>query len=694
MGSVAADASPHSIDTMGMASQILRGGFPVDGALARQRKIVVFGNNGGSLELDLGRETPIAAILIQALHDDHYSVEVAVSKGQWNEVWRVVPTDFDSGQHSRHHVFDEPVRARWLRIQNEARERKISAIRAIRVFSEVPTGWPASVQVASKQSKSAYPWLSLYSVTIAKFVIALAAALLMVVVFWSDRVGAQPTTQRFVKRLVISVCLLAGLCWWNLFQYTTHNYAQSYANDWDIYHYYLGSKYAPELRYTNIYHCSVVADTEDGLDAIDEPNRHVRDLRSNEPVPVAAFRANPDGCKRSFSSERWESFKHDNAWFRTRLPPDMWQKLTLDHGYNPSPAWAIVGRTLASLAPASSTQMFLLRSLDTVLLVVMWNMIWVCFGWRAAAAAIAFWGTNYTAGNWFTAAAFLRNDWLFMVVAGVCCLKRERMALGGFMLAYATLLRVFPGFLVLGVLLKIASDAFNQRSLRFSPPHGRFVMGAAVGVIVVVLLSFLANGRATVWQEFAKNTQKHVGMSGQNVGLDRVLEYFDDERAAGEFINTGAGSRAAEANPSRKVLFALAFLPLLFVAVRKEEAWAAAVLGIGWLPFVVGLTNYYWAMFLLFALLTTRKPVLIVGVAAMTLIWSAMGLIYPLEIDHPWPPFGGESYSWPALYMWSSAALMMFIVWATALFALQRSGGAPGVDASGPIVGGDVEGRH
>lgn len=429
MGSVAADATVQSTDTMGMASQILRGGFRPDGTLARQRKIVVFGNRGGSMVLDLGREVPIAAILIQAIHDDHYTVEASTAQGSWSEIWRVLPTEFESGLHSRHHRFGEPASARWLRIRNEAQEQKVSAIRAIRVYSEVPTGWPDSVQLSSRKSRSSFPWLTLYSVTIAKFVIALMAALLMVVVFLLDRTDTQTPSRKFAERLFVSVSLVAGLCWWNLFQYTTHNYAQSYDNDWDIYHYYLGSKYAPELRYDNIYRCSLVADQEDGLVLIDDPNRHVRDLPTNFPVPVSALRAEPDACKASFTGARWASFKRDNAWFRTRLPPDMWQKITLDHGYNPSPAWAIFGRTLASFGPASSAQMFVLMSLDTVLLVLMWNLLWVCFGWRAACAAIAFWGTNYAAGNWFTAAAFLRHDWLFMVVAGICCLKRQRMAL-------------------------------------------------------------------------------------------------------------------------------------------------------------------------------------------------------------------------------------------------------------------------
>ncbi len=171
------------------------------------------------------------------------------------------------------------------------------------------------------------------------------------------------------------------------------------------------------------------------------------------------------------------------------------------------------------------------------------------------------------------------------------------------------------------------------------------------------------------------NTKEHhETTTGQNLGLSAVLAHFDRGKGtAAPGSSSSEERKGPEAHPIRSALLALAFLPLLIAAVRGKEAWTAAVLGIGWLPFVTGITNYYWAIFIAFALLVTRIPLITIGFAAMTVAWGATGLIFPLELSHPGPPSGGESYTAQGLYVWSSVALIAFILWTTTLFALQPS---------------------
>ena len=74
-------------------------------------------------------------------------------------------------------------------------------------------------------------------------------------------------------------------------------------------------------------------------------------------------------------------------------------------------------------------------------------------GARVAAVAILLWATNYPARFYWNGGAFLRMDWLFFLVAGISCLKKNRPGLGGFALGLATLLRIFPGAVLLAVLM-------------------------------------------------------------------------------------------------------------------------------------------------------------------------------------------------------------------------------------------------
>ena len=72
------------------------------------------------------------------------------------------------------------------------------------------------------------------------------------------------------------------------------------------------------------------------------------------------------------------------------------------------------------------------------------------FGWRTTCVALAVFATNFPSRFYWTGGAFLRWDWLFYFVGGVCLVKKERNVLGGFFLGYSTLLRIFPVFVSAG----------------------------------------------------------------------------------------------------------------------------------------------------------------------------------------------------------------------------------------------------
>src|SRR6185295_11575159 len=163
--------------------------------------------------------------------------------------------------------------------------------------------------------------------------------------------------------------------------------------------------------------------------------------------------AHPERCKQHFSEARWESFTKDVKFFRDRQSNRRWDDLQTDHGYNATPVWNIAGSLLANVAPASDGQLYTLALLDPLYFLAMVAIVWWAFGWRVTAVGLLVFATNFPSRYYWTGGSFLRWDWLFYLVAGVCLLKKDKPVWAGVALGYSTLLRVFPGFVFIGPIL-------------------------------------------------------------------------------------------------------------------------------------------------------------------------------------------------------------------------------------------------
>ena len=154
-----------------------------------------------------------------------------------------------------------------------------------------------------------------------------------------------------------------------------------------------------------------------------------------------------------------------------------------DHGYNPPPVWTMTGKLFASLAPAGDGFFKLLsmhrRRPST------WARAAVLLGLRLAGHGVAtvFWGCNAPANFYWTGGAFLRQDWLFFLVAAVCCARKRKFALAGAALTWSALLRVFPVVLFGGVGLIMLFTLIRTR--RFQRDQLRFVAGGAGGALLI-----------------------------------------------------------------------------------------------------------------------------------------------------------------------------------------------------------------
>jgi len=226
-------------------------------------------------------------------------------------------------------------------------------------------------------------------------------------------------------------------------------------------------------------------------------------------------------------------------------------------------------------------------------------------------------------------------------------------------------LRLFPGFLIGGVGVHALVSMIRER--RFLPrPHMlRFATAVAVGVLALGSLSSLVIGDTGIWKGFLDNSIKHKATTATwTIGLDSLTSSFDEpNRDLHDGRKTPASERRrADVSGSKRALLggaaALTFA-LLALAVRREDPWVCAILGLCWLPFASDITFYDYSCAILFALLATRAPVLSIPYAILIASWGFLGLVF--------------TYLDAGLYRWSSVALVIYC--ASALVCFARSAG-------------------
>ena len=429
---------------------------------------------------------------------------------------------------------------------------------------------------------------------------------------------------------------------------------------WDQYHYFVGGKYFRELGYDGLYRCAAVAQDELGrvtvpgpltglptrIDLAAEvrrPGRLIRNLGAdNELISVSAALANPRECRDRFSTERWEAFKADVAFFRLAAGPDTWEQMQRDHGYNPPPGWGIAGGLLASLRPASTGWQQALAMIDVAYLLATFAALGWAFGWRVMAVGAVWWGTQAFSPFYWTGGGFLRQDWLFWTVFAACLARKRYPALAGASLAYAAMLRVFPALLAMG--WGVMAVAHLARTGRMADEHRRALAGGLIALALLVPLGVLAAGRADAYPAFYRHTVRvHAATPiTNNMGLPVVLSHGVGsglESGRLRYLRDDAAPDPLRQWKQVRETRAERMKPVLWLAVAVTLAWFAGALryvrrawiGLGlsqvWPAVLLPLTCYYYSFLLLTAPLTRARrslelPFLALA-AASHFVWSA-----------------------------------------------------------------------
>lgn len=420
-------------------------------------------------------------------------------------------------------------------------------------------------------------------------------------------------------------------------------------NNWDMFHYYVGSKYFKEIGYTRLYACVTRAEAENEDPSVGHAakRRTIRNLENNDPVPARTYFFDDTFCKARFSAPRWDAFKKDVEFFRTRLG-DLWGLIQLDHGFNPSPVWILAGGFISSSVALSDAALMGIVQVDVVLLFASIICIAWAFGLPTAAFAVIA-GAASGGIDWVWAGGgMLRFDWFFMAVLSVCAMKRGHYVLAGAVLGYAAALRVFPAIFALGPFIGLLY-AILKRQHDLKIAYVKFFGGMVISGAVIVASVTAVYGVDSL-SAFIDNSRKHSAVvSTNNVGLRTVLTY-SPSTAVRNTIDVRAEEahlywkwEAAKAEAKRKIvpiyIAVVAICLLLFIpAVISGGAWQAVALGATFVPFAWSeLSNYYYMFLMVVATLfsANRKvafPLLGIGIA------MGIGKLFEIDINKYFEP--------------------------------------------------------
>jgi len=465
----------------------------------------------------------------------------------------------------------------------------------------------------------------------------------------------------------LSALLLGLMTWVSLGSFHGHRITHF----WDSFHYYVGSKYFAENRYHLIYHCTLLAERDDGREE-KLKGRPLRNLVDN--VMSKADEVLDDNnemvkeCRAHFSPERWEAFKQDTRLFRSYMGESWWSKMFKDHGYNATPVWTFVGslisqRDWASKVPPkelvytpkkrngrSSKQLkearkrfydedrprfekeiIALNFIDLTLYALMFLLFLWAFGLETTAFIAVVFAIGYPWSYDWTGGSFGRIPWLFTAVSGLCFLKRGLPFLGGFALGWSLLLRVFPGAVLGGAALQIALMIIKRDP--WTQTYKRFTYGGLTSLALLLPLG-LVTGQGvsedyqgvSVYKEFISNSMKHKDTPlTNNMGYPTILAFHPSYTVG----RSNVLQRRIEAKTKEKklpfsfwktkhrelkksrapfqLLTLLGMFAFLYVMRKRWSIWEMTAASSVFIFLIFELTCYYYSFLVLLAPLAYQR---------------------------------------------------------------------------------------
>jgi hypothetical protein len=494
-----------------------------EGAMWDASLAAIFDTGASTVTWDLGEVTKVRLLAVQADANDTYNAWGSIDGKDYKLMGQIDPV---SGHGLRMRTLDmgAGMAARFVRV-GEGKGDSFYSISEVAAYCQTPTPFPPQMKVADAPTATApKTYLDYWNNDTAarwEIILAILGAILL---WWERRLvgkGKDHVKRRLRKILLGTMGVLGFLTFFNFGFW----HFPSFVHGWDTFHYFIGAKYFKELHYERLYECVAIADAEDPQLRRRVELRKLTNLRTNEVETTADILAHPERCKEHFSAERWSAFTQDIRYFRTQESARRWDDTQTDHGFNGTPVWGILGTILTNLAPpASHWTVIALDSIDVIMMTMMAALLWWAFGWRTVSVALIVFATNYPSRWTWTGGSYLRWDWLFWMAVGVCLVKKEKYMWAGATIAYAALLRIFPGFLFVAPLIALVVQYAKTRT--WDRRFVRLFAGAGLAIALLVPVSFATSGGPAIYPEFIRNTAKHSGTPLTNhMGLRTVVAF-------------------------------------------------------------------------------------------------------------------------------------------------------------------------
>jgi hypothetical protein len=472
--------------------------------------------------------------------------------------------------------------------------------------------------------------------------------------------------------------VIAALAVWGYFEFgDLHQYGpygRHFYHYHEIYHYYVGAKFYPELGNTQLYDCTYVAWNELAREGVIIPK--IRTIRSLEnpmqSATASSVLANKTrSCRARFTDQRWSQFKNDLktllglGWYN-----QWWETALFDLGFNPPPSWNVFGSTLAQIIPLTPFTMELLPWIDITLVLGLASLlIFRAFGLFPTLAYLILFGNNWLSSYRWTGGSYFRQVWFFILVAGICSLQLKRFRTAGLLLGLCSAFRIFPLVFAAGAAIPLAVEAWKSKENR--APFVELVGAAVSSFGISVLCSLIVYGPAH-WTEFF---QKIIGHNHtyyvMHIGYEKFAVFSHDIGNQDFWYDAGLirfsewQDRLSAAYAAQMPLHALvkgtAVALATLASAATTPAAAALVAGSCLFYFFSIPANYYYVYFALFPVLFMSEPL-------KTLSWLRQALIFSLMVAIPIMPSLSNDLIIQNGYINTAILLFLFALYASYSF--------------------------
>lgn len=309
-----------------------------------------------------------------------------------------------------------------------------------------------------------------------------------------------------------------------------HNNQETYHYS-ELWHYYLGSKYAKELSSYRIYDATASAFNELKLPL----PKQVRDLKNPfhfMPSNDAIHRFQQEG-KNHFTPEKWEEYKKDVAALSNASSRKTWP--LHDAGYNPPPTYSLLVGSVSKLLPINTFTLNLMASFDWILLAIASILLWRTFGSLVSLAFLLVFFNN-PLSNWFwIGGAYFRNIELLSLTAAICSMKTARWKLAGSAFGLAIAARGFPITFAAGAFIPLAYSYIKSPTwpnLKNPAQMAATLFLTLATLTTISLIVFTPNN----WKDFSEKIENHSKiLFTYHIGYEKIMantwnkgpQYFD-----------------------------------------------------------------------------------------------------------------------------------------------------------------------